>query len=259
MTNPLEPWLAPPVSGPLLLPGAVHIWRAWLDVPPELLNELGSALAPDERARAARFRRERDRCRYAAGRGILRALLARYLGVAPEEPAFRYGAHGRPELAGQVEDAGLRFNLSHSDGLALYAFARGRDVGIDVEAVRDDVATLKLARRFFSPAESAALQRLREEDRTEGFFACWTRKEAFLKARGDGLSLPLDSFEVTLAPGEPAALLRTHWDAAEAARWSMAALSPAEGFKAALAVAGQRPEIRCFQWSPPAFMPPDAG
>jgi 4'-phosphopantetheinyl transferase len=254
-----ETWFEPPAAGPLLPAMTVHVWRARLDVPPPLLETLAATLAPDERARAARFRRESDRHRYTAGRGILRDLLARYLSVAPEEPVLRYGSHGRPELGGPHADDDLNFNLSHSQALALYAFTRGRELGIDVEAVRHDVAVVALARRFFSPAEAAALEALPESVRTEAFFNGWTRKEAFIKARGDGLSLPLDSFDVTLAPGTPAALLSTGWDPAEAESWSLAELSPAQGFKAALAVTGPPPELCRFRWRLTPPIPPSSG
>jgi len=228
----------------------VHVWRARLDLSPARLGELERVLSADERERAARFRRDVHRWRYTAGRGILRVLLARYLTVSPQEPRFAYGPHGRPELAEPLAGSGIRFNVSHSEDLALYAFAVGRDVGIDVEAIREDMETLPLAKRFFAPGEAAILASLPESIRAEAFFTCWTRKEAFIKARGDGLSLPLDEFEVTLSPGEPAMLRTTRWDPADAARWSMIELYPAPGFKAALVAAGPLGEIRCFEWQP---------
>jgi 4'-phosphopantetheinyl transferase len=227
----------------------VHVWRAVLDVGPRRLEALRDTLDPDERRRAARFVFARDRDRFVAGRGTLRELLARYLGRAPGELAFSYGPHGKPAVAGAARD--LRFNLSHAGGLALYAVAEGRELGIDVETMRPDFATERIAERFFSPAERAALRRVAAEQRCEAFFACWTRKEAYMKALGRGFSLPLDAFDVSLAPGEPAALLATREDPADRERWWLSALDAGPGVAAALAVEGARCAVRCAEWLPP--------
>ena len=240
-------WTAPARS--LALEGdAVHVWRASLDSPGVSVPELSGVLAPDERDRAARFHFPRDRDRWIAGRGVLRFLLARYLGGRPERLGFAYGAQGKPALATTDAAAGLRFNVSHSAGVALYAVTRGRDVGVDVEALRADFATDEIAERFFSPAERQALRGLPPERRCEAFFACWTRKEAYIKARGQGLSLALDAFDVSLTPGEPAALLATRDDAAQAERWSLHALDPGPGFAGAVAVEGRGWALRRWQW-----------
>ncbi len=222
----------PPLNG-----DEVHVWRARLDQPADRLEVLRRTLAPDEVQRGERFHFERDRRHFAAGRGILRTLLGRYLGCDPRELQFSYNPQGKPTLAG--EGADLRFNLAHSHGLALFAVCRGREVGVDLERIRPEFAGEPVARRFFSPREVAVLQTLPAERRHEAFFVCWTRKEAYLKATGKGLSLPLDCFDVTLAPGEPAALLATRHDPAEVQRWSMRALAPAQGYAGALAVEGR--------------------
>jgi 4'-phosphopantetheinyl transferase len=211
------------------------------------VDALYETLDPGERQRAARFHFARDRDRFIVGRGTLRALLARYLGGAPARLGFSYGPHGKPALSGEVAD--VRFNLSHAAGVALYAVAVGREVGIDVEAVRPDFATDQIAERFFSPAERQALRGVEGESRGAAFFACWTRKEAYIKARGQGLSLPLDSFDVTLVPGEPAALLATRDDPGQRDRWWLSALDAGPGFAAALTIEGQGCTLRCWQWS----------
>ena len=203
----------------------------------------------DERARAARFHFERDRRHWTAARGAVRAVLAGYVGVPAASLTFRVGPHGKPALDGAAARAGLAFNVSHSGGLALCAVTRARAVGVDVEAVRPEFATDKVARRFFAPGEVAALEALPPDERVEAFFACWTRKEAYIKARGSGIALGLDRFEVALAPGRPAALLATRDEPAAAARWQLFALAPGEGYAGALATDGPA-RLACWQWPP---------
>jgi 4'-phosphopantetheinyl transferase len=180
---------------------------------------------------------------------LLRTILGRYLDVAPGTVRFCYGPHGKPALIAEMaEQTGVRFNVAHSHDLALYAVTRGREVGIDVERIRAEVASTEIAQRFFSPAEVAALCALPDELQTEAFFACWTRKEAYIKATGGGLSHPLDGFDVSLTPGEPVVALRTHADPQEAARWSLRALDPGPGYAAAVAVEATRWNLTCWQW-----------
>jgi 4'-phosphopantetheinyl transferase len=173
-----------------------------------------------------------------AGRGALRHILAGYLGCAPAEIGFSYTAYGKPFLRNE-EKHGLRFNLSHSEDQALLAVTRGRVVGVDIEQIRPDFATEEIAKRFFSEREWKELRGLPAAERTTAFFRCWTRKEAFIKAVGEGLSFPLDAFAVSLAPGEPAALrwLRTDKDGAR--RWRLEDIAAPAGFLAALAVEGE--------------------
>jgi 4'-phosphopantetheinyl transferase len=242
-----EPWR--PARREICLGGGqVHVWRASLDQPEEVLGRLAETLSTDERQRAERFRFPQHRRRFAAGRGILRAILGSCLGVPPEQLLFCYGPHGKPSLQREIP---LRFNLAHSQDLALCAVTLGREVGVDLEAMRAEVRGEQLADRFFSPREVAALFALPSEARQEAFFTCWSRKEAVLKAKGGGLSIPLDQFAVSLAPGEPARLLTTEWDPAEAARWSLVELFPGDGFKAALAVEGNDWNLHCWEWHGP--------
>lgn len=228
--------------------GDVHAWRARYDVRGSSLGELQQILSADERERAARFRFPKDRNCFVAARGLLRVILGRYLDADPRELRFGYTTHGKPFLTTQSAADPLRFNLSHSDGLILYAITRGREIGIDVERVRSDLADEGIAERFFSPREVAELRGLPKHLRGKAFFACWTRKEAYIKARGEGLTFPLDQFEVSLVPGGTAALLTTRPDAEEASHWSLRHLDPAPGYVGALAVAGRDCRLRCWQW-----------
>lgn len=231
-------WSQPPESLSLSS-GEVHVWRARLDEPAESVTALQEnflrTLDDDERVRASRFHFEKDRRRFVLARGFLRALLARYLQTTPEEVSFSYGPYGKPALSGERES--LRFNASHSHELALFAFVQEHEIGVDVEYIKRDLMTEEIAQHFFSAAEIRSLSTLPEAEKTAAFFRCWTRKEAYIKAFGSGLSHPLDKFDVTLAPGEPARLLRDHLDPTAAARWSMFNLE-LEDYAGALAVEG---------------------
>src|SRR5262245_61483501 len=170
---------------------------------------------------AIRYYRPADRDRYVVGRGILRKILSAYLAIGPGELRFTYNEYGRPAVSDDQNDRGLNFNLSHSAELALYAVTGGRVVGIDIEYMREDFASLEIAEHFFSRDEVAALKSLPADQRTAGFFNCWSRKEAFIKAKGMGVSYPLDRFTVSLAPGEAPALLKVDDDKLEVALWKM--------------------------------------
>ena len=231
----------------MIADGEVQAWFASLDCQTETIERMRALLAPDELERAARFHFDRDRNRYIAGRGMLRRLLGSYVNTVPELLVFRYGEHGKPDLA--EPGSPVRFNLSHSHGLALYAFVAGREIGCDVEKLREDVWRDRIADRFFSPAETAALNALPPDQRTLGFFHCWTRKEAWIKARSHGMSIPLDSFDVNLASGDPAPLNGTRPDPAEAARWTIHPLEAPSGFAAAIAVEGPACRIVAAEWS----------
>ncbi|MBA2285723.1 MAG: 4'-phosphopantetheinyl transferase superfamily protein [Ktedonobacteraceae bacterium] len=251
-------WQTPPASFDLG-DDEVHVWRAVLDVPEERAWDLEHTLAADERERAARFRFPEHRRHFIVARGILRAILGRYLGQEPETLQFCYNEYGKPAMLGHTgrrraaplhENLGdaLCFNVSHAHGLALYAFARGRDVGVDVEYVRMEMAFLEIAERFFSPYEVALLRTVPPAEQHRAFFNCWTRKEAYIKARGMGLSLALDQFDVSLTPGEPAALLNIREAGQDSRDWSLHALSPGGEYIAALAVKGRPARILQWQW-----------
>ncbi len=210
-----------------------------LDVRSESLRAGAAVLTDEERDRARRFVFDRDRDRFIGARACLRQLLAARLGTPPDSVELVYGAHGKPALAPGYADTGLRFNVSHCDDLTLYAFSCGREIGIDVEAVRPIGDADDIAARFFSQRENRAYRALEPSDRPLGFFQCWTRKEAFIKALGDGLSYPLDRFDVSLTPGEPAQILRVEDTPGDRCGWRLESWSPAPGFVAAV-VMGDR-------------------
>src|SRR6266498_958158 len=226
----------------VLGPEDVHVWQASLH--DRLMQHVAHFLSEDERERANKFRFYRDRNRFIIGRGLLRAILASYVGIAPQDLKFSYSDKGKPALAGITNTT--RFNLAHSCEMAVYAVSLNRELGIDLEFLRDELADENVARRFFSPREVSTLFSIPVEKRKEAFFTCWTRKEAYIKARGEGLSMPLQNFDVAFEPGEPAALVRNHVDAKENLRWSMKALDVPPGYAAALVVEGQGWQLKKF-------------
>lgn len=242
----MKTWSKPPET-PVIEDEDVHVWRVALDQPEEIRLDLERCLAAGEHERAARFHFQRDRDHFIVARGCLRQILGSYLQAAPDRLNFSYSPYGKPYLTGPSTPDGLQFNLSHSHSLALIAVTRGRQVGVDIEYTGRELADEQIARRFFSVAEVAALLALPRPIQIEAFFTCWTRKEAYIKARGEGLSLPLDQFDVTLAPGQPAVLLATRPDAQEVRRWTLRELEPGPGYAAALAVEGRLGEVLCWQ------------
>jgi 4'-phosphopantetheinyl transferase len=244
-------WQTPSPS--LDLPaGHLHIWRVPQEVPAAALARYWPILAADEQARANRFHFDRDKNRYVVARAVLRLINGRYLSLPPQQITFTYTEYDKPALAptqSAFPDGGrLQFNVSHSGGLAMMAFCRDAEVGIDVEKRRllDDGE--QIAERFFSASEVAVFKSLPTEQRNEAFFNCWTRKEAYIKAIGEGLSCPLDVFGVTLTPGEPARLLQIRGSEAAAAEWSLFSLEPDEGFITAVAIPGQNWQLSYWQW-----------
>jgi 4'-phosphopantetheinyl transferase len=228
----------------------VHVWLADLNQSAFPAKDIDRILSREERERAARFYVPRDRNQFIAGRAMLRLILGRYLNMDPRYVQFCRGPHGKPALVtGSGSDA-LCFNMAHSHDVALCAVARGRDIGVDVERVRTDVEVDLIAERFFSQREIAAFRLLPPERKLTAFLTCWVRKEAYLKARGDGLSLSLDSFSVSFWPGEPAALLDVQGHPKEALEWSLRELDVGPSYAAALAVRGDRcPVVSCWQFT----------
>lgn len=202
----------------------------------------------DERMRAERFHFEEDRKRFIICRGILRTILGHYLGVEPSWVQFCYGKNKKPALANTTFKGEIHFNLSHSEGLALYAFNRNREIGVDIEYIRDIPEIEQIAKRFFSERENAVFQILPKSKKREALFNCWTRKEAFVKAMGDGLSWPLDRFDVSLVPDEPARVQRIEGDSRAASQWSIDDLKPAPGYTAAFAIKGRIGRVHFWQW-----------
>jgi 4'-phosphopantetheinyl transferase len=226
-----------------LAPAEVHLWRANLDN--RLADCLERRLSADEIYRADRFHFAKDRNHFIAARGLLRALLSVYVGINADEVRFSYAQKGKPSLA-KTHQSKIKFNLTHSHGLALYAFSHGREVGVDLEYIKEGLEKEKIAERFFSLREIEVLRSVPAELRKQAFFDCWTRKEAYIKARGDGLSMPLDEFDVSLWPGEPAALLLNHKEPAEARRWLMRSIPMPSGYVAALVVEGHDWRLKTF-------------
>jgi 4'-phosphopantetheinyl transferase len=234
------------LSAETLAAEEIHIWQSTLDVGEEQARRWSRLLSEDEREQAARFRFERHRLRYIAGRAQLRMLLARYLDASPAELVFSYGLNGKPSLPAPAP----HFNLSHSGALALYAVTADAEVGVDVELYDPSFPNLGIPERFFAPDEVRALRALPEELQPRGFLELWTRKEAFIKARGDGLSLALDSFSVTLGRDRPS-LVRTGWSHDEPQQWTVLDLSDKDGkFLAAVAAKTEEWSVVRYRTSP---------
>jgi 4'-phosphopantetheinyl transferase len=230
-----EVWDATKIGYPPELgSGVVHLWQRPLNATGAEVRACYELLSIEEQERARRFLVERPRNEFLLTRGTLRSLLAQYFGGTPQEVRFRYAGHGKPTLEG---DSGLSFNVSHTNGLALMAFVKQRAIGVDVENMGREVEAERLAERFFSEHERQALRRLGGDELQAAFFRCWTRKEAYIKAKGHGLSLPLHQFDVSIAEGDRDALLATRPDAAEAERWTICDIAMGTGYAAALAVA----------------------
>lgn len=217
---------------PILSADDVHVWK--VDLSASFITGV-RALSPDEHERAARFRFERDRQRFKAARAALRIILGRYLKMPPVSLVFAQTEYGKPFLVNPEAD-GLLFNLSHSGEIAIIAVARDREVGVDVEFIRPDFATSEVAEHFFSVAEIYTLSGLEPHLRPRAFFDCWTRKEAYVKARGEGLSMALDVFDVSLAPGVPAGMLHNRVDQTETARWIFEDLAIGPEYAGALVI-----------------------
>ena len=245
------PWLLPP-SELRIAPGEVHVWQFSQDQPAQDLLEYFAWLDAEEQTRAAAYRFELDRQRFIARHGLLRLILSRYLAFQPADLVFGSTGFGKPFLPGghpgSTPTAALNFNLSQSGSLALAAVTLDRRVGVDVEVFRRDIPYDQVVGQFFSQAEKAQWERVAEADKMVVFYQTWTRKEAFLKACGGGLSVPLDSFDVSLSPEEPARLLavggRIPSAPTEAGRWTMQHLQPTADSVAAVVVEGRWLEFR---------------
>ena len=214
----------------------VHVWRQDLERAVSQLDYFRSLLSEEEERRANRFRFAADGDEFVVSRGTLRNLLAGYQGIPARQLQFSFSEYGRPSLLLGAESQPIQFNISHSSGVTLLAFSPRHRIGIDVEKVRYDFDPLDISENYFSLSERAVLRGLPLELRHPAFFRCWTRKEAFIKALGEGLSHPLDAFDVSLAPGSAAALLATRPDGSEASRWELRDIGVPDGYVAALAI-----------------------
>jgi 4'-phosphopantetheinyl transferase len=228
---------------PPLEVGEVHVWTMPLDLTPGQQAALLLLLTEEEQARAQRLVAAEARARFAAARGTLRVLLGGYAGVAPASLTFGVGPGGKPFLAAVPQ---LQFSLAHSDALALVAVAWDREVGVDVERRRQVQDASALAARYLAADEARALEALPPDARSDGFLRCWTVKEAVLKATGEGLSKALDSFQVAVAPAEPARLVALGEPHGPPDAWALHELAPAPGYVGALAVRGPASRLRRF-------------
>lgn len=238
-TGDLAPWPAAPDPLPPIDDYA-HVYRFSLDLPDEQQERAFAALDDQGRERAARYHEGAIRRRFIAAQGQMRQVLAALCGLSPADLRLERAPQGKPFCPG----SSLRFNLSHSGALGLLAVCKGQEIGVDLEDTRRPVDYTTIARRFFAPAEFAELEALPPDEQRAAFFRCWTRKEAYIKARGGGLSIPLGSFRVSLAPGEPPRLTGAP------PGWQLYALEPGRHYAAALVTQRPLPGVRCWTWPP---------
>jgi 4'-phosphopantetheinyl transferase len=241
-------WNQPPENTSLLTDD-IHVWCALLDVPAESVQLLVQTLDPEERMRASRFYFEQDRSQFIVRHGLLRKILASYMNIEPDKLQFRYTTNGKPYLVQKFQDQELQFNLAHSNEIALYALTLDRRIGIDVEHIYNFVETDQLANRVLSRQEKAESRRYPPNEKLELLFRYWTCKEAYVKATGEGLALPLKDIYLSLTPGSIAKLGSVKRNVQLASRWSLQELHPVPGFAAALVVEGHDYHINLWQWS----------
>ncbi len=234
---------SPASPGIQLSPNEVHIWRARLDLDSPIPDYHSTFLSTAEKERAARFAFAKDRHHFTVARIILRKLLAGYLGEDPGRLSIVVLKHGKPALTAEARIPSLRFNLSHSHGLALFAFCLEHEVGVDLERIKPEVAFEGIENNFFSPKEREELASLPSALRPEAFFLGWTRKEAYVKAHGEGLQASLQDFDVSLTPDRPAEL-----HSPDKKKWRLYSLNPGDGFVGALVVEGQEHQLRFFEF-----------
>jgi 4'-phosphopantetheinyl transferase len=231
-----------------LVTGEAHLWWIPLSADALAVDLHRQVLPSDELERAGRFYFAEHRRKFIIAHGAMRRLLSRYVNVPPKELEFVYGPKGKPEFSPIQNPDQIKFNLSHSEDLALLAVSRNQELGVDVEFVKADFGGLEIAERFFSAGEVQTLFALDVAEQNQAFFACWTRKEAFIKAVGEGLSLPLDSFDVVFAPGAKPALTRVEGNPDETSRWCMYDIPAGAEYKAALVIEGQSHRLVYGRW-----------
>jgi 4'-phosphopantetheinyl transferase len=235
--------------GELINSNEVHVWRVFLDVPTVEFESLLGFLSVDELARAERFHFERDQKRFIAARGILRKILGNYLNKHPGKICFEYSSHGKPMLAHNHGDDNLCFNLSHSCAFALYAVTLSKNIGIDIESIRDNVSIEQVAQQFFSQNEISSLEKIDINKRSGLFFQYWTRKEAFLKARGEGISFPMEQCDVSLISGSVLSPVTLQDNNSKTSSLYVQDLFPGNGYAAAIAIEDSDCNISCLHYS----------
>jgi 4'-phosphopantetheinyl transferase len=235
--------------GKLINSNEVHVWRVLLDVTTAEFESLLGFLSGNELVRAARFHFERDQKRFIVARGILRKILGCYLNKHPGKICFEYSSHGKPMLARNPNDDSICFNLSHSGSLALYAVTLRKKIGIDIESIRDDVSVGQVAQQFFSQNEISSLEKIDINKRSGLFFQYWTRKEAFLKARGEGISFPMEQCDVSLISGGVLSPVTVQDNNREISSLYIQDLFPGNGYAAAIAIEDSDCNISCLHYS----------
>ena len=230
-----------------LPPDEVHVWTIAFDQPPGVMARLEAVLSPEERTRGNRFLSAKDRVLFVAAHGALRDILGSYLGREPADIGLEEGSRGKPRMR-EEEDHWLKFNLSHTRGRALVAVARDRVVGVDIEHLERDTDHAGVVAHFFSPTEQAAWTALPDAGRAAGFFRLWTAKEAYVKARGDGLEHPSSRYTMSLASDQEGALLVDELSPEAPGHWTVQALPVDGGYVASLASAGDRPRVVMHAW-----------
>ncbi len=239
-------WTDPPARL-RLSPEHVDVWRISTALKEDALKIFDSVLSPDQRARAERMRVAEKRQQYIIAQGLTRILIGNVLDADPTAFEFDRGPKGKPYLGGAFADAGIQFNMTHTSHMALVAITLTREVGIDIERIRENLQWEKLARRYFSPLEYSGYSELHEDVRLRAFFTCWTRKEAVLKAIGTGLGGGLASFDVSVDPDVPPALLGNRWKGHFHGHWTVTQLEPGEGYVATLVTERDGFEVRCWE------------
>jgi len=242
-SEPSPSWVVPPAKG-VLVAGEVHLWRAETNAAQLCVDCCAAVLSAAEQERAAKFRFAKDRRLYTVAHAALRSILADYLNITPTNLQFDAGANGKPRLAPALAKDGMQFNLSHSHELALIAVTREREIGVDVERVKEDFAFDELAERYFTAREVSAIRALPKELRRRAFYQCWTSKEAFLKAKGVGLSGKLDEVQITLNDAGKVEIQ------GKLAKWSLVELHPASAYVGALALQEPNCQFKYYQWRP---------
>lgn len=234
-----------PLKFPTLEMHQAHVWSAVLNCSIQKLAFFFNLLDADEQVRASRFHFEKDRHQFIASHGILRAILSGYLNISPEKIIFSYNEFGKPFIENQTD---IQFNLSHSKNITLIAITKNYSIGVDIEYIKQTRDVDAIAERYFSTREYSALKQLPTEERQKAFFNVWSRKEAFLKAHGQGLSYSLEKVEVSLATSEPAKFIAIHDENENISEWKLYNLEPAHDFAAAVAIKGELKEIQMMQW-----------
>lgn len=244
--NAITEWRFPP-QHPILPRGQIHIWHSSLERSASEMQVLAQFLSTDEQARAERYCFEKARHQFVVSRGLLRYILGRYLDIQPARLQFCYGNRGKPTLASGFDGNTIKFNLSHSQGMVLYALTYNSPIGIDLEYISPFPDVEQIIERFFSFKERSVFRTLPPSLKDIAFFYGWTRKEAYLKAVGQGLAQPLHQIEVSLTPGEPACLISISDDPEEAARWSIYSFQPGPDYAAAIVTEGHEWHLKYWQ------------